>query len=194
MMKKLYIIAAAVAAALLGTVAASAQETGKTVSEGYEYVDSVVYVPTASVDTSLVGRNIFNDVTVHQSKAVEDAMRNHLSRNRNRIISGYRVRIYFDNGQNSRGGSEAVLKSFQSRYPGYAAYRNYVNPYFKVTVGDFRTRSEAMQLLQSIKYEFPSAFIVKENINYPVADKAHAYDVDTVKVLRKVAAPDYFNL
>ena len=65
-----------------------------------------------------------------------------------------------------------------------AAYRSYVNPYFKVTVGDFRTRSEAMQLLMEIKSDFPAAFIVKENINYPVIDKENAFIVDTVKVLR----------
>ena len=45
-------------------------------------------------------------------------------------------------------------------------------------------RSEAMQLLMEIKSDFPAAFIVKENINYPVIDKENAFSVDTVKVLR----------
>ena len=69
-------------------------------------------------------------------------------------------------------------------HPGIAAYRSYENPFFKVTVGDFRTRSEAMQLLTSIKSEFPKAFLVKENINYPAVNKSHNYVVDTVKVIR----------
>jgi hypothetical protein len=64
------------------------------------------------------------------------------------------------------------------------AYRTYTNPYFKVTVGDFRTKSEAMELLSRIRSEFPSAFVVKENIEYPVVDKNNAVVVDTVKVLR----------
>jgi hypothetical protein len=64
------------------------------------------------------------------------------------------------------------------------AYRTYANPYFKVTVGDFRTRSEAMKLLERIRHEFPSAFVVKENITFPVVDKENAYVVDTIKVLR----------
>ena len=37
---------------------------------------------------------------------------------------------------------------------------------------------------QKIKWEFPAAFIVKENINYPVVDKNNAVRTDTVKVLR----------
>ena len=67
------------------------------------------------------------------------------------------------------------------------AYRTYANPYFKVTVGDFRTRSEAMELLTRIKPLFPSAFIVKEPISFPVVDKDNAYVIDTVKVLRPIA-------
>jgi hypothetical protein len=41
-----------------------------------------------------------------------------------------------------------------------------------------------MELLQRIKRDFPTAFVVKENINYPVVDKEHSYVVDTVKVFR----------
>jgi hypothetical protein len=55
-------------------------------------------------------------------------------------------------------------------------------------VGDFRTKSEAMELLSRIKREFPSAFVVKESIEFPVVDKDNAFVVDTVKVLRPVAA------
>ena len=41
-----------------------------------------------------------------------------------------------------------------------------------------------MELLSRIRSEFPSAFVVKENIEYPVVDKNNAVVVDTVKVLR----------
>ena len=78
------------------------------------------------------------------------------------------------------------MKRFRSLYPEIVAYRIYANPYFKVTVGDFRTKSEAMELLTRIKGAFPSAFVVKENIEYPVVDSENAVIVDTVKVLRPV--------
>jgi hypothetical protein len=44
-----------------------------------------------------------------------------------------------------------------------------------------------MALLSDIKGAFPSAFVVKENISYPVVDKSNAYVVDTIKVLRPIA-------
>ncbi len=165
------------------------------VPEGYELADSVIYRPVATVDTTLVGKDIFllmpsremgdmAGVKIHQTDAVRDAMRRQVAENEGRTLSGYRVRIFFDNKQTARVASEETLKKFESMYHDVVAYRTYANPYFKVTVGDFRTRSEAVKLLERIKGAFPSAFVVKENIEFPVVDKDNAYVTDTVKVLR----------
>ena len=160
------------------------------VPEGYELVDSVIYRPVATADSTLVGKNIFNvlpdNVNVRQSQQIANSMKSHVASNGARTISGYRVRIFFDNKQNARTESEAVLKRFNGLYPDVMAYRIYANPYFKVTVGDFRTKSEAMALLARIKGAFPSAFVVKENIEFPVVDKDNAVIADTIKVMRPV--------
>lgn len=169
----------------------------ETVPEGYVLVDSVIYRPVATVDTTLVGKDVFllmptramgdkADVKIHQTDMVRDAMRRQVAENEGRSLSGYRVRIFFDNKQTARVESEETLKRFESLYHDVVAYRTYANPYFKVTVGDFRTRSEAVKLLERIKGAFPSAFVVKENIEFPVVDKENAYVTDTVKVLRPV--------
>ena len=160
----------------------SAQELQ--VPAGYELVDSVVYRPAAAVDSTLVGVDVFAKVNVEQNPIVEDAVRTHIMANKERTLTGYRVRIFFDNRQTSRTESEETLKHFQDLHKDIPAYRTYTNPYFKVTVGDFRTKSEAMELLSRIRTEFPSAFVVKESIAYPVVDKNNAVVVDTVKVLR----------
>lgn len=167
---------------------ASAQQVE--VPEGYELVDSVIYRPVATSDSTLVGKSIFNvlpdNVNVRQSQQIANSMKSHVASNGARTISGYRVRIFFDNKQNARTESEAVLKRFNGLYPDVMAYRIYANPYFKVTVGDFRTKSEAMALLARIKGAFPSAFVVKENIEFPVVDKNNAVIADTIKVIRPV--------
>lgn len=162
---------------------------------GYELVDSVVYRQAPAQDSSLTGKIIFNelplvskgdatDVKVHQSKEIWDAMYTHFTDNRSKTMSGYRVRIFFDNKRTAREESEKTLARFSATHRDIAAYRSYANPYFKVTVGDFRTKSEAMQLLKLIKNEFPSAFIVKENISYPIVNKEKPIITDTIKVLR----------
>jgi hypothetical protein len=167
------------------------------VPEGFELVDSIVYRPASAVDTLLVGKNILDimpkkdsgdvaTVNVYQSDTLTASVMEHVAANATRTMNGYRVRIFFDNKQTARVASEETLKRFESMYHDVVAYRTYANPYFKVTVGDFRTKSEAMALLERIRYEFPSAFVVKENIAFPVVDKKNAYVTDTLKVLRPI--------
>lgn len=167
------------------------------VPEGYELVDSVVYRPASAVDTALVGKIIYQvlpskargdnaDVVLHQTDSIYAVMNAHMNNNSGRTLSGYRIRIFFDNKQSARVASEEALKKFESMFHDVVAYRSYANPYFKVTVGDFRTKSEAMSYLERIRREFPSAFVVKENIAFPVVDKDNSFVVDTIKVLRPV--------
>ena len=201
MKKTKILICLFVAVVMSGFNALSAQDTTAVqqvvVPEGFELVDSLVYRPASAVDTLLAGKNILDimpkkdsgavaTVNVHQSDTLSASLREHVTANATRTMSGYRVRIFFDNKQTARVASEETLKRFESMYHDVVAYRTYANPYFKVTVGDFRTKSEAMALLERIRYEFPSAFVVKENISFPVVDTEHAFVVDTVKVLRPI--------
>lgn len=167
------------------------------IPEGYMLVDTVMTVPAARMDTTLAGQDILAlmpsraeggaaDVKIHQSQQIRNSLSMHISTNPARITEGYRVRIFFDNKQSARTESENTEKLFREAHPDIPAYRSYANPYFKVTVGDFRTKSEAMQLLRSIVGEFPTAFVVKENINYPAVDRFHPTVTDTVQVLRPI--------
>ena len=185
-----------------GSFALSAQEIDAVsqtpeVPEGYELVDSLVYRFVSGADTTLIGKDIFHamplkargdkaDVEIYQSQEVANALRGQVASNSSRMINGFRVRIFFDNKQSARAESEAILKRFEALHRDIKAYRTYANPYFKVTVGDFRTKSEAMEVLSRIKTEFPSAFVVKESIEYPIVDRTNVYVVDTVKVLRPI--------
>ena len=174
------------AVALLLAVSAAAALT----LDGQENRDSVVYRQSASMDSTLVGKGIFNllsghdgkdtKVTVHQSQRILNAFESHVASNSSRTFNGFRVRIFNDNRQTSRNDSEVALERFKGMFPGVSAYRTYSNPFFRVTVGDFRTKSEAMQLMQQVKGAFPTAFIVKEAIGYPVVDRFHSYTVETV--------------
>ena len=186
-----YILVLALSAVSAMTV--SAQE--KTDTVGVDYVDSLVYRIVPAVDSLLLGADVFQampekangkaGVVIRQSQMVEESMRTHVIDNRTRPITGYRIRIFFDNSQNARKNSASTLDEFLSSFRGIPAYRSYANPYFKVTVGDYRTKAEAMANLANIKKSFPSAFIVKEKINYPqIGSRLMTTVVDTVKVYR----------
>ncbi len=180
--------------AAVSAVVASAQENKETV--GYDYADSLVYRVVPAVDSVLFGADVFSvmpsksmggnaDVTIRQSQMVQESMAAHVEANKSRSLTGYRVRIFFDNSQSARVNSSRALDTFTSSFSGIPAYRSYANPYFKVTVGDYRTKAEAMAILPKIKNLFPSAFIVKEKINYPqIGTRLMDTVVDTIKVYR----------
>ena len=128
---------------------------------------------TSSVDSTLVGRSIFNllpsrekgnkaTVTVRQSPEIKEVFNRQVAANASKRVVVYRIRIYNDNKQNARSASESAMNRFKAMYPGVAAYRSYVNPFFKVTVGNFHSRPEADRMLQQLRGSFPTAFVVKE--------------------------------
>jgi len=157
--------------------------------DGYEVVDSLVFTPSSQIDSSMIG-NIFgmmpDNVSLSQSRDVREAVEQKIARNSSITQRGYRIRIYFDNKQVSRNESEAIARRFRMQYPGVNVYRSFVSPFFKVTVGDFRTKSEALAALAEYKKDFESAFLVRENLRFPSVGDANFYRVDTIKVIRKI--------
>ena len=81
--------------------------------------------------------------------------------------AGYRIRVYYENNQNARNRSEAIARTISGTYPGIGVYRTFESPNFKVCVGDFRTKDEALKLYHALKSSYPTAIILKETINYP---------------------------
>ena len=163
-------------AAVLFSANAYAQEP--VAPEGYVYVDSLIYVQNVSIDSTLVDKDIFLDmpsealgaeatVTVGQSELIEQSMRKHVEANQSRALSGYRVRIFFDNKQTARVESDELEKEFQLQFPQIPTYRSYTNPFFKVVVGDYRTKSDAIRELGKILPFYPKAIVVREAIFFP---------------------------
>jgi len=80
-------------------------------------------------------------------------------------VPGYRIRIYSGSGVGAKEEQQQVRARFLSLYRGLDAYNRYDEPYFKVFVGDCRTRSEALKLHDRIKKDFPDSFIRDDFIN-----------------------------
>ena len=126
---------------------------------------------SAQVDSTLVGRSVLSvlgsGVSVNQSSAMKSAFDSYVSANAPKRITGYRIRVYYENNQNARNRSEAIARSISGTYPGIGVYRTFESPNFKVCVGDFRTKDEALKLYHALKSSYPTAIILKETINYP---------------------------
>ena len=126
---------------------------------------------SAQVDSTLMGRSILSvlgpGVTVNQSRTMRSALDSYVSNNAAKKLSGFRIRVYFDNGQSARTRSESIARSISNAFPGIGVYRTFESPNFKVCVGDFRTKDEALKVYHALKATYPTAIILKETINYP---------------------------
>lgn len=79
-------------------------------------------------------------------------------------VKGYRVVIFFDNGQYASDKAKSVMSDFEEKFPSINAYMVYENPYFKVSVGDCLTMEEAVILMNRVGKAFPTAFPKSEEI------------------------------
>lgn len=104
-------------------------------------------------------------VSIYLDSLLEENYNKHLVLNsQTRGISGYRVRIFSDTGRGAKDKQKRVRASFLSLYPDVDTYSEYEGSYFKIYVGDYRTKNEAFLLMERIKKDFPDAFVVESNI------------------------------
>jgi hypothetical protein len=103
-----------------------------------------------------------------QDEKVDELIKKHIKVNEvANTIPGFRINIFFQSGNNSKAGAMQCKSNFNAKYPNVEAYVVYEEPNFKVKIGDFRTRMEARGFIQQIKTDFPDAFVIKDQINFP---------------------------
>ncbi len=107
-------------------------------------------------------------IEIVQDPAIQARFNVHLSQQAKlNGIKGYRISIYFGSGQDSKKTAEMTRANFVSKYSHVNCTIKWEYPYFKVYVGDFRTRSEAQKFLNEISYDYPDAFIREDIIKFP---------------------------
>ncbi|MBO4635258.1 MAG: hypothetical protein J5669_07790 [Bacteroidales bacterium] len=126
----------------------------------------------ARMDSTMVGRSILSVIgpgaEVSQTPAVRQALYDYVEANAQKPVAGYRIRVFYDNSPQARTRSESIELSLRRQFPEVEVYRTFESPNYKVCIGDFRTKDEALRIYKALKGTYPTAFIMKDNINYPV--------------------------
>ncbi|MCB9231300.1 MAG: SPOR domain-containing protein [Bacteroidia bacterium] len=82
------------------------------------------------------------------------------------LMEGYRVQIYAGGNLNEANETRADFIEFYSEMP---SYRLWVQPTFRIRVGDFVNRNAANQYCNEIRKHFPGAFVVPDRVKKPKA-------------------------
>ena len=142
-----------------------------TAQNNYQNVPSVFTNDSLSVnnsDTLFLSSGTsdgeWSHLTINSDKRINKLLKISKEENqRQEGIPGYRVQIY----QGEKDKAYSFKSEFLREYSGFNVYVLFKTPDFRVRVGDFRTRSEAIKLKYLIEKDFPNSFIVEDIINFP---------------------------
>jgi hypothetical protein len=111
---------------------------------------------------------IWDKLNIQCEPRVKELLQQHVRQNKkNNSTNGYRLQIYFGSGANAHAQATKIRTDFLSTHPDEKAYLIFKSPDFKVLVGNYRTKSEAMKMQKSLINQFPNAFIVPDEIAFP---------------------------
>ena len=124
------------------------------------------------LDSTLLGKSIFSvmgpGVKVDQSAEVRQAVAQYVGKNAGKPLSGYRIRVFYDNSPQARTRSESIEKTLMEQYPEHKVYRSFESPNYKVLIGNFRSKDEALRIFNALRKTYPTAYIIKDTIEYPL--------------------------
>ncbi len=83
------------------------------------------------------------------------------------VYPGYRIQLFMESGNNALKAAEDLSGKFSEFYPETTAYITFREPYYRVRVGDFRTRLEAEKFLSQISRNYPSAWVIQDDVSFP---------------------------
>ena len=82
-------------------------------------------------------------------------------------IDGFRVQIFMELGNDALRHTDSVKTRFAEKYPEVPIYLVFGQPYYRLRIGDFRTRLEAENMYQQVKKEYKNAFVTADRIELP---------------------------
>jgi hypothetical protein len=105
---------------------------------------------------------------VKQDENVERLIDAFRQSNKTDGMQGFRVQIYTASGNRSKLLTDREKATFDNTFPDVRSYITYDEPYFKLRVGDFRTRLDAEKFLREISSRYIYSIIVADRINLPL--------------------------
>ncbi len=82
------------------------------------------------------------------------------------VIPGYRIQIYKESGNTALAKALTIRDNFEKIF-NVPAYITFNEPYYRVRVGNFRTRLDAIRFLEKIKRVYPLAWDIQDDIQIP---------------------------
>jgi hypothetical protein len=107
-------------------------------------------------------------LTIVQDPALDTLVSRHILYNaRKEGVDGWRIQIYRGGHRTASDDANKVRAHFMDDYPDIRTYLTFDRPnWFKVKVGDYRTREEAAIVFFDIQKRYPDAYLIRDVIAF----------------------------
>ena len=137
------------------------------------------FVKTSDLFKKTNGNPNSGQLTIIQNPAIDTLLSRYIlgykrleEKNEYSGMEGFRIQIYSSSNRNAREESAKVRQEFMDKFPDVVSDQLFAEPgYWKIRVGNFRTRAEAIRLFLLISKVFPNAYIVPDIINFQELNK-----------------------
>jgi len=114
------------------------------------------------IDTIQILENVHEEQDPRLTKMLGWHIENNKRKNG---IDGFRVEIFSNRDMKK---IQQTKIEFISKFPELPVHIIFKAPIFKIRVGDFRTKNEALKLQKKIQKNYPGSFIVPDIIEFPL--------------------------
>ncbi len=103
-------------------------------------------------------------VELIQEDGIQDLVGIHIDSNKRQGgVDGYRIQLYLGSNSNARKEATDIKAKVLSSFPQEKIYVLYEAPYWRVQVGNFRSKNESLDLYKKLQKKFPSCYPVPVN-------------------------------
>ncbi len=135
-----------------------------------------------NAETDTITNNIFDDlkkeesnygkVNLYQPFLLDEYILIHKKANkRHNGIDGYRIQLYLGSGRNAKKSATHIMAQLLENFPDEKYYMTYSAPFWRVQIGNFRSKNESMKLYEKLKKYYPNCYpVFVKNIPLSVFD------------------------
>ncbi len=102
-------------------------------------------------------------ITIHDEDGVEELVNIQVEVNkRMNGVDGYRIQLFSGSGPAGKKNALQVKSKFLNKFPDQDVDLSFTSPFWRVRVGNYRHKHEALPLLTELRDLFPNCYIVKD--------------------------------
>lgn len=108
----------------------------------------------------------------YNNPQIKDLVELHIAYNEDYpYLDGYRIQLIMRAGNTALDEVNQIKEEFEQKYPEINTYITFREPYYRLRVGDFRSRLDGIEFMENLKRSYPQAWVIKDKITFPELTK-----------------------